>query len=112
MGRLSKPSKDLSSRIMTDVGFEERLIGYRLRARTGPLSISLYSFREVVDLLNDPHPRIDFNYLRKWIKDTMGDDELSNEIEVMIQKDISNHEKSLLIRNKMEERLLQCQKIL
>lgn len=42
----------------------------------------------------------------------MGDDELSNEIEVMIQKDISNHEKSLLIRNKMEERLLQCQKIL
>lgn len=38
MGRLSKPSKDLSSRIMTDVGFEERLIGYRLRARTGPLS--------------------------------------------------------------------------
>ena len=112
MKRLSKPSKGLMKRLLNEVNFEERLIGYRLRQRTGPMPVTLYSFSEVVALLNDPHPRMDFNLLERWIRETMGDIELAGRIKEEIEKDCSNQEKSFLIRDLAGERFLQCRKIL
>jgi len=111
MGKLLEPSKKLASTILTEVGFDDRIIGYRLRERTGPLAITLYSFEEVVGLLRDPLPRIDFNQLEGWIREVMGDRELSEKIEEIIEEDSSEQERLWRIRDLMEERILQSQKV-
>ena len=96
---------------MAEVGFEERLIGYRLRERSGPMSITPYSFEEVVGLLCDPHPRIDFNQLEVWIREVMGDEELAGKIKEVAREDISDQERAWRIRDLMGERLLQCKEV-
>ena len=107
MKKLTSPSKGLAARILTEVGFSERLIGYRLRERTGPMSITLYSFEEIVGLLNEPHPRIDFNLLEKWVRNTMGDLELAGKIRDVLNEDMSDQDKSAQIRDLMGLRLHQ-----
>ena len=77
MSVLSRPSRKLASRIVNEVDFEDRIIGYRLRERTGPLAMTLYSFEEVVTFLRDPFPRVNFHALQSWINDVMGDGELA-----------------------------------
>ena len=108
MGKLSEPSADLVSRVLNEVGFEDRLMGYRFRERTGPMSMTLYSFEEIVEFLNDPHPRIDFNRLEEWVREVMKDEELAGEINKIILRDDSDQKKSIQIRDMMGERLLQC----
>ena len=108
MEKLTFPSKALAARIVTEVGFEDRLMGYRLRERAGAMSIPLYSFEEVVGLLNEPHPRIDFNRLETWVRDTMGDVKLAGKIRDLLREDISDRDRSLRIRDLMALRLHQC----
>jgi hypothetical protein len=110
MNKLAFPSNALAARIVTEVGFQERLMGYRLSERAGPMSIPLYSFEEVVGLLHEPHPRIDFNRLEGWVRDTMGDVELAGKIRDLLQEDMSDQERSLRIRDLMALRLHQCMK--
>jgi hypothetical protein len=78
--RIGRPSKDLTERVLNEVDFEDRLTGYRLSKRTGVTTIRLSSFEEVVGLLNETHPRLDFDRLEQWIRETMGDPELSGKI--------------------------------
>ena len=111
MDRLSEPTNALAKTILTEVGFEDRLIGYRLRERSGPMPMTLYSFEEVVILLSDSGPRIEFNRLERWLRETMADDELADRIKLLIDRDRSDYEKSVCIRNLMLERLIQCKKI-
>jgi hypothetical protein len=47
MKTLSKPNKELAQRLTTEVGFDDRIKGYRLGKRTGALPITMYSFQEV-----------------------------------------------------------------
>ncbi len=110
MEKLTLPSKALATRILTEVGFEERLMGYRLHERTGAMSITLYSFEEVVGLLNGPHPRIDFNRLEKWVREIMGDLELAGKIRELLKEDMSDRDRSSGIRDLMALRLHQCMK--
>jgi len=111
MERLSEPTTALATNILTEVGFEDRLFGYRLRERSGLMPITLYSFEEVVVLLSDSNPRIEFNRLERWLRETMGDKELADRINLLINKDTSDQKKSIRIRNLMIERLVQCKKI-
>jgi hypothetical protein len=111
MKKLLEPSKKLASRILTEVEFEDRLMGYRLRERTGPVAMTLYSFSEVVGLLNDPLPRIDFNRLAQWIREVMGDAELAGKIQEVIEEDCGQQERLWRIKDLMEERLLHAKKI-
>jgi len=108
MGVLSKPSIDLAQKIVTEVGFNDRIIGYKLRERTGSMRKSLYSFREVVALLFDHHPRIDLDVLEKWIRRVFSDVELANNLKSIISEALSDKDKTLEIRELMKERLLQC----
>ena len=110
MEKLTFPSKALAARIVTEVGFEDRLLGYRLSERAGAMSIPLYSFEEVLGLLNEPHPRIDFNRLETWVRDTMGDAELAGKIRALIEGDMSDRDRSVRIRDLMALRLHQCMK--
>jgi len=108
MKELKAPSKELIKRILTEVDFEERLVGYLIRQRTGPTSITLYSFEEVVGLLCYPQPRINSIQLEEWIRVVMDDEELAEKIKEIIDKDISDQHKSLLVRDQMAMRLSQC----
>ena len=107
-GKLRLPSNDLTRRILTEVGFEDRLEGFRLRERSGPTPVTLYSFEEVVSLLTDPHPRLDFEALEGWIQSVMGDEELAEQIATVIKKGENDQERTYSIRELMEERLNQC----
>ena len=108
--KLSKPSRDLARRILSEVDFADRLIAFRLRERTGPISTSLYSFAEVLGLLCDPHPRIDFHQLLTWIREVMKDRELASRVENIIGDDVSDQDKTLRTRDLMVQRLAQCKK--
>ncbi len=112
MGKLSKPSKDLALTVLTEVGFEERLKGFKIRERTGPMPVTLYSFEEVVLLLNDHFPAIDFNHLENWIRNVMKDGELADRlISITSKRNLSDQKKTRLVRNLMGVRLLQCSRV-
>ena len=110
MKTLSEPSQALAIRILDEVGFEDRLIGYRFRERSGMMPVTLYSFEEVVALLMDSNPRIDFSRLENWLRKPVKDYELAERVKQVADQDISDQEKSELIRNLMIKRLLQCKK--
>ena len=112
MGKLRFPSNDLSKRILTEVDFEDRLVGFSLRERSGPVPVTMYSFVEVVSLLNDPHPRLDFNELETWIRKTMRDKELADQIADAVIKGNSDQNRSLRIKELLEERLDQCKRLI
>jgi hypothetical protein len=107
-GKLRVPSGDLRKRVLTEVSFEDRLEGFNLHERTGPNPVTMYSFEEVVSLLSDRHPRLDFNALEKWVREVIDDTELAEKISGAIQKGNSDLERTRLIRDLMEERLNQC----
>ncbi len=111
MDQLEEPAAELVSNVLSEVGFEDRLIGYRLRERSGMTAITLYSFEEVVVLLSDAHPRLDFSRLEKWLRETINDQELAVKIKQVMEQKASDQEKSLGIRDLMLKRLVQCRKI-
>lgn len=111
MGKVKSPSQELASRILTEVDFENRLIGFSLRERSGPVPVTMYSFEEVVSLFNNPYPCLDFNELEGWVRETMGDKELSEQIAEAVRTGRSDQDRSLRIKKLMEERLGQCKKL-
>ena len=112
MDKLKNPSKELGKRILSEVGFKDRLVGFNLHERTGPNPITMYSFEEVVSLLNEPHPRLDFDELETWIRKTMGDKELAEQIVDAVRKENSDQNRSLRIKELLEERLDQCKRLI
>ncbi len=94
--------------ILSEVGFDDRIIGYRMRERTGPLPVTLYSFEEIVFLLCETHPRIDYNTLANWMKNVMEDHETADHIKEIAQLEISDQIKTNTIRDLMGARLIQC----
>ena len=108
MANLGDPSHELAMRVLTEVDFELRLNGFILRERAGALPVTMYSFEEIVSLLNDPYPRVDFNELEGWVRETVGDAELAERIAEAIRKGNNDQDRTYLIRDLMEERLSQC----
>ena len=87
MPSLSEPDEDLVFRITNEVRFEERLTGYRVRERAGAIRASLYSFEEVVHLLNDKSPYVNLKTLEKWIRGVIKDEELAESIAETIEQE-------------------------
>ena len=112
MALLSNPSTQLASRILSEVNFDQRLEGFRLRERAGILAIQLYSVSEIVGFLSDPFPRIDFIALSDWVLNVMEDPELSEMITGIAVSDASDLEKTRQIRNLMGIRLVQSKKMI
>ena len=52
MVRLPKPSRDVATRVLGEVSFEERLTGIKMRAMAGNQSLPIYSFEEAVNFLH------------------------------------------------------------
>jgi hypothetical protein len=108
--RLAAPDRDVVSRVLQEVGFEERLVGYLVRERSGPMAKSLYSFAEVCDFLHDQLPVLRFDELTRWLKSVMKDEELARKVAEAVEQGHNDCERTRLIRELMEERLRQCKK--
>ncbi len=111
MEKLSKPSRQLGVRVLNKVPFENRFIGYRLSERHGASRVTSYSFQEVVNLLKDQMPRVDFNALQEWVQKVIGDKELAERVATAVEKENNDHDRVVCIKNLMEERLIQCKKM-
>ena len=108
---LSKPSEELAKRLLTKVGFNERIIGYRVDWSTGPMQVTLYSFKEAVAFLSNENARISSALLASWMREVHGDTELADKMESAIEQGKSDKEKLELVGSIMEQRLKQCREI-
>jgi aromatic ring-cleaving dioxygenase len=108
MEELSQPAKELISRVLNEVGFEERMVGYWISERLGPVKTSMYSFEEVINFLNNQFPQLEFKELEKWIRVVMKDEELALKISEAIEEETNDHDRTERIRTLMQERLSQC----
>ena len=109
---LSKPPEELAKRLLTKVGFNERLIGYRVDWSTGPMQVTLYSFKEVVVFLSSDKARISSALLAKWMREVYKDTKIADKMEDAIEQGKSDKEKLELVGNIMEQRLRQCREII
>ena len=112
MTPLSTPSKELALRILSEVDFDQRIEGFRLRERAGIIPTRMYSFSEVVGFLSDSFPKIDFTALSHWIRSVMKDPELSDRVMTTAGSDASDLDKTRQIRDLMGLRLVQSKKII
>ena len=110
MQTLSTPDEHLIARVLREVGFEQRLVGYRLRERTGPMPASLYSFEEVVHLLGDKCPYLCLQRLEQWVDSVTEDTELAAAIADAIREETNDRDRMLRIGTLMGERLCQCKR--
>lgn len=110
MQTLSMPDEHLRARVLREVGFDERLVGYRMRERTGPMPESLYSFEEVVHLLGDKLPYVSPEQLRQWVETITEDSELAAAVADVNEEETNDLDRLSRIRTLMAERLCQCKK--
>ncbi len=110
MRTLSMPDEHLAARVLREVEFEQRLVGYRMRERTGPIPASLYSFEEIVHLLNDKCPYVSLPQLKRWIENVMEDAELGAAVAAAIQEETNDLDRFSRIKDLMAERLCQCKR--
>ena len=105
---METPSYELAKQMLTKVKFENRFIGSKLRERSGPQPVTSYSFREVVELIQDRIPGVNLANLEKWVRDVLGDGELANEILRVAKKDTNYMAHIAEVRDLMTSRLEQC----
>ncbi len=110
MCKLSAPDPDLVGRVTSKVGFDQRLVGYRIRRRAGALVKPLYSFEEVVHLLDDSRPYLSVEDLVKWVRSVIRDEELADRMAEAAGGESSDYERLLRVKALMGERLCQCKK--
>ncbi len=110
MQTLSTPDGDLAARVLREVDFEQRLVGYRLRERTGALPASLYSFEEVVHLLDDTFPYVSLQRLEAWVETVTEDRELAAAIANVVREETNDRDRISRVGTLMRERLCQCKK--
>lgn len=108
MEKLAEPDRELVSRILQEVAFGERLVGYEVRERSGPMAKSLYSFTEVCAFLHDQFPVLAFEELTRWLRAVMKDEELALKVTEAVEQGHSDYERTRRIGEMMEERLTQC----
>jgi hypothetical protein len=105
------PTKELATRILEEVDFQDRLIGHKMRRRMGPVPVSLYSFEQVVRFLIEDIPQIDLDDLQTWVGEKIGDKDLARAIEEIGRREIDDPEKLLHVRGLMMARLGQSRRI-
>jgi uncharacterized membrane protein len=125
MARLSKPPVALASRVLNEVGFEDRLVGVKMTQRVGNIVYSIYSFEEAMEFLRVANLEdllhtgssssvgyVDQKRLRRWVSEVFGDEELAKEIDKEIERSENYKDWTINIKSLMKQRLSQCKKIL
>ncbi len=122
---LSEPSKELATRLLAEVSFEERLRAANLTPMAGARQHSIYGFRQAVNFLRIEEledlmaagPRASIAYvdpdaLRRWVAEVFGDTELADAIGGAIAEGTSYVETMRPVKELMEYRLSQCEAVL
>ena len=120
--KLSKPSRELATKLLSEVSFEKRLIGIIMHPMIGDTEHELYSLQEVADFLRlrvekvtDKHAYInyvDLDALERWIREVLGDKELADAIREEIKRGKSYKERMESIKELIKQRLKQCKAVL
>ena len=105
------PTKELAKKIQSEVDFQDRLIGHKMRTRMGPVPVSLYSFEQVVRFLTEDIPQIELDDLEAWVGEKVGDKDLARAIGEIGRKELDELEKLLHVRGLMAARLGQSRRI-
>lgn len=129
---LSKPSKELATKLLGRVGFKERITGISSHMGPGEEPNSLYSFADAADFLGldevAPGERymwvyfFNWNDLKKWVGETLGDKELAQAIGETTKEydnltDLHQRYRKRIglirpIKELMQQRLEQCKEII
>jgi hypothetical protein len=108
---LSEPNQTLAARILQDVTYDQRLVGYRCRARWGQMRAHVYSLKELARLLKDKHPIISLRDLEDWVRTVMGDAELADRIAETVAAEPTDRERLQRLGVLLDQRLAQSQQI-
>ncbi len=111
MINLNEPTPQLAARILDEVDFEHRFIGFKMHYRLGPMEVALYSFEEILGLLGEPCPCIDFKELEAWLRSNCQDHELADRIAQETSTPASDMEKTSSVSHLLAIRLMQCKRI-
>lgn len=121
MAKLAEPSKDLAARLLSELDYEKRLVGYEMSPATGNAQRSLYSLQEAYDFLkmgeaDDLLLRgggaligyLDLDELRQWVGDVLGDQDLAAAVGQAVADAENYRDRLLEVRQLVRERLDQC----
>ena len=125
MINLPKPSRDVALRVMGEVGFEERLLGVKMRPMVGNQEHFVYSAKEVIeflrmdsvdDLLTTGSKAyvgyIDPLVLKKWMAEVIGDKVLAEAIKEEMERLDNFKDQVTAIKMLISERFNQCATLL
>ncbi len=104
---LSDPDASLIAGLLKEVDYENRLEGCLMRERSGPAAVTVYSFKEAVRLLSDPFPLVDPAELVTWVREAVGDRELSEKMAGAVGAESCTMNKIRAAANLMVQRMEQ-----
>ncbi|MCU0962135.1 MAG: hypothetical protein MUF48_18730 [Pirellulaceae bacterium] len=108
MTELTEPDLALAARLLADVPHHQRLVAHRKRQRWGSIPAYLYSFGEVVRLLQDKQPALSWPALEHWLRHALRDVELADRVAEIMAQVSCEQGKTMQIRVLLERRLSQC----
>lgn len=122
---LPEPSPELAVKLLSEVGFEERLVGYEMSPATGQTPRSLYSLAEVarfvgvggaVELLTRGSQAsigyLDPEAVIRWVETILGDAALASALRRKLAGCATYREKAGVVHELLQQRLAQCQAVL
>lgn len=123
--QLLEPTPELANKLLSEVGFEQKITGCKIAQMGGQDLTFLYGLEEVSRFMNVDEfgvlmtlggspsiGQIDLEDLRKWVEEVFGDKELAKAIEeVIAHKDIYP-ERCGPVKELLEQRINQCKAVL
>ncbi|GEM_PF-1808743 len=125
MSKLSKPSLELATKVLSELEYADRLNGYRMSPAVGNARHSLFSFQEATNFLkigdigdlmikggSTSIAFINPQELRTWVDRVYGDQELVAALDELLATEASLAEKISTMKQLMKERLDGCHAVL
>ena len=121
MVSLPEPSREVALRVVSEVDFEERLLGVKMRSMVGNQEHFIYSVKEVIEFLRMEHVEdlltpgskeyvgyIDLNILEKWVAEIIRDKDLAEAIKEESERSNNFKDQVTSIKALIAERFSQC----
>ena len=121
MVSLTEPSRDVALRVVGEVGFEDRLLGVKMRPMVGNQEHFIYSVKEVIEFLRmepvedllTPGSRsyvgyIDLQVLKNWMAEVIRDQGLAEAIENALEIKDNFKDQVAEIKALIADRFNQC----
>lgn len=126
MAELSVPSRELAARLLSELGYDEKITAWEVEPASGWLQCYIYSLKELANFLDAERGGfmhfIDPDDLRAWVRKTLGDEELAHAIAELsreceaCQNSVERYRKEIAVIRPIKElllaRLKQCEEVL